>query len=97
VRGALRTGKLPPLDTVIGLPAAERLPRPLLGRAAVLGLGGVVGGAPLVLGAVALAGGALAVPTLVLAKGVYAAALAALVGPLIALRALAEPHALLAR
>ena len=91
VRRALRAGKLPPLDAAVALPAAERLPRPLLGRAAVLGLGGVAGGAPLVLGAVALAGGALAVSTLVLAKGVYTAALAALVGPLIALRALADP------
>ena len=91
VRRALRAGKVPPLDGVIGLPAVIlRLPRALLGRAAVLGLGGVAVGAPLVLGAAALAGGALAVPTLVLAKGVYTGALAALVGPLIALRTLAE-------
>jgi len=93
VRRAVGAGKVPPLDGAIGLPkVVERLPRALLGRAAALGLGGVVGGAPLVLGAVALAGGALAVPTLVLAKGVYTGALAALVGPMIALRTLAEPR-----
>jgi len=92
VRRALGAGKVPPLDGVMGLPEPIlRLPRALLGRAAALGLGGILVGAPLVLGAVAVAGGALAVPTLVVAKGVYTAALAALVGPLIALRALAEP------
>jgi len=93
VRRAVGAGKVPPLDGAIGLPqVVERLPRALLGRAAALGLGGVVAGAPLVLGAVAVAGGALAVPTLVLAKGVYTGALAALVGPMIALRTLAEPR-----
>jgi hypothetical protein len=94
VRRAVGAGKLPPLDAAIGLPQAiERLPRALLSRAAVLGMVGVLAGAPLVLGAVAVAGGALSVPTLVLSKGVYTAALAALVGPIIALRTLAEPLA----
>ena len=94
VRRALGSGKLPPLDAAIDLPRlVERLPRALLARAAALGLAGVAGGAPLVLGAIAMAGGALAVPTLVLAKGVYTGALAALVGPLIALRTLAEARA----
>jgi hypothetical protein len=92
VRRAVGAGKLPPLDAAIGLPQAiERLPSALLARSAVLGLGVVVAGAPLVLGAVAAAGGELAVPTLVLSKGVYTALLAALVGPMIALRTLAEP------
>jgi hypothetical protein len=93
VRRAVGAGKVPPLDAAIGLPASiERLPRALLARAATLGLGGIVAGAPLVLGAVAVAGGALTVPTLVLSKGVYTAALAALIGPMIALRTLAEPR-----
>jgi hypothetical protein len=93
VRRAVRVGKVPPLDAAIGLPQViERLPRALLARAAALGLGGVVAGAPVVLGAVAFAGGELAVPTLVLSKGVYTGALAALIGPMIALRALAEPR-----
>ena len=91
VRRAVGAGKVPPLDAAIGLPRSiERLPRALLARAAALGLGGIVAGAPLVLGAVVLAGGALAPATLVFSKGVYTAALAALVGPMIALRTLAE-------
>ncbi len=92
VRRAVAAGKVPPLDAAIGLPQAiERLPRALLARAAALGLGGVVAGAPVVLGAVAVAGGELTVPTLVLSKGVTTGVLAAFVGPMIALRALAEP------
>jgi hypothetical protein len=98
VRRAVGAGKVPPLDAAIGLPqAVERLPRALLGRAVVLGLGGVVSGAPLVLGSVLAAGGELAVPTLVLSKGFYTGALAALVGPIIALRTLAEPFGQQAR
>jgi hypothetical protein len=93
VRRAARDGKVPPLEASVALPGAvERLPSALLGRAAALGIGGVVAGAPIVLGAFAVAGGSLAVPALVLAKGVYTGALAALVGPLIALRTLAEPR-----
>jgi len=91
VRRAVGAGKVPPLDGAIGLPlVVERLPRALLARAAALGLGGVLVGAPLVLGAIAVAGGALDVQTLVLSKGVYTGALAALIGPMIALRTLAE-------
>ena len=93
VRRAVGAGKVPPLDGAIGLPQVVlRLPRALPARAAALGLGGVLVGAPLVLGAIAVAGGALDVQTLVLSKGVYTGALAALVGPMIALRTLAEPR-----
>jgi len=94
VRRAVASGKIPPLDAAGAVPPlASRLPRSLLARSAALGLGAVLVGAPLLLGGLAAAGvTALGVSSLVLGKGVYTALLAALVGPLIALRALADPR-----
>ena len=94
VRRAVASGKVPPLDAAGAVPPLVlRLPRSLLARSTALGLGAVLAGAPLLLGGLVAAGAtAFAVPSLVLGKGVYTALLAALVGPLIALRALAEPR-----
>ncbi|MGH9650557.1 MAG: hypothetical protein ACRD3I_08830, partial [Terriglobales bacterium] len=92
VRHELRKGKIAPLSWHRrDHPLLKLLPENLLGRAVVLGLLGVVAGAPFVLGGLWLAGvQTLSLACAVLLKGFYAAVLAALVSPPIAVWVLAD-------
>ncbi|MEW6272052.1 MAG: hypothetical protein AB1689_22450 [Thermodesulfobacteriota bacterium] len=94
-RGQVEKGRLPRLDSANGSHAAlRRLPAGTLPRALVLGLACVIAFAPVVVWALA----ALEVREMgawrfVVFKGLFAAALAALVTPLVALRAICDAAA----
>lgn len=95
VRRALRSGVVAPLaQPRSAYPGLRWLPESLTGRAAALGMLGVVAGAPLLIGGLVVTGvESLSPGTTMLLKGVYTALLACAVNPIVALCALSDARA----